>query len=183
MRLPIKWGFLVLSCLFFKLNAFGQTDTAQRIVQGRKNSISQQKKPYVILISADGFRYDYPEKYQTKHLQALGKAGVRAKSMLPSFPSVTFPNHYTIVTGLYPAHNGLVNNSFYDRDIKESYYYKSPLSVKSQWYGGKPLWVIAEEQQMLTASFYWVGSDVVINGITPTYYYKYNEKISLNDRI
>src|SRR5579864_6605013 len=115
-----------LSILIFvacSLTVFAQ-DTTQQVITGRKNSSEQQKKPYVILISADGFRYDYAEKYKAEHLLALANGGVKAESMIPSFPSVTFPNHYSIVTGLYPAHHGIVENAFYDRDSKMKYYYQ-----------------------------------------------------------
>ena len=78
--------------------------------------------PYVVMVSLDGFRYDYAERYQAKNLLALRDAGASARSMIPSFPSVTFPNHYSIVTGLYPEHHGIVSNNFYDpaRDAKYS---------------------------------------------------------------
>ena len=143
-----------------------------------------RKKPYVILISADGFRYDYAEKYQATHLLELAGEGVKATSMLPSFPSVTFPNHYSIVTGLYPSHHGLVNNSFYDRNRKIFYAYSNRVrAAEPYWYGGTPLWVLAEQQQMLTASFYWVASEVPIKDTRPTYYYIYNEKINIHNRI
>src|SRR6266700_1099281 len=107
MKKLIPFLFLV-SC---SLAAFAQ-DTTQHIIPGRKNSAEQQEKPYIILISADGFRYDYAEKYKVEHLLALANEGVRASSMIPCFPSITFPNHYSIVTGLYPSHHGLVHNEF-----------------------------------------------------------------------
>jgi predicted AlkP superfamily pyrophosphatase or phosphodiesterase len=171
---------LFLSC---SLTAFCQVDTTQKIIAGRKNSATQQDKPYVILISADGFRFDYAEKYKAEHLLQLSNEGVKAESMIPSFPSVTFPNHYAIATGLYPSHDGLVNNSFYDRKLKQFYSYKGKNALDSVWYGGTPLWVLAEQQHLLSASFYWVGSEAQIKGIYPTYYYKYNEKIAINQRI
>src|SRR5574338_438511 len=147
-------------------------DTTQKIISGRINSPEQQLKPYVILISADGFRYDYADKYEAKNLLQLSSEGVRAESMIPSYPSLTFPNHYTIVTGLYPSHHGLVNNFFYDRNRKAFYSMRNPKTVKDgTWYGGTPLWVLAEQQQMLTASFYWVGSEADIKGVLSTYYY------------
>jgi len=181
--MPMKTLFTLLFCLASSLTTFSQVDTTQQIIPGRKNSKEQQDKPYVILISADGFRYDYAQKYHAEHLLALSAEGIKAASMVPSFPSVTFPNHYSIVTGLYPSHEGLVNNSFYDRTQKKFYSYKSKTATDSVWYGGTPLWVLAEQQQMLSASFYWVGSEAQIKGLYPTYYYKYNEKIVINDRI
>ena len=91
--------FCTLVFLIYASNIFAQ-DTAQKIINGRFNSAAQQEKPYVILISADGFRYDYAEKFHAENLLRLSKQGVAASSMIPSFPSLTFPNHYTIVTGL-----------------------------------------------------------------------------------
>ncbi|MEO6134946.1 MAG: alkaline phosphatase family protein [Ginsengibacter sp.] len=105
---------LVLSFLMcFHLQTVAQ-DTLQHVVAGRANSVEQQKKPYVILISADGFRYDLAMRYQAKNLLRLSNSGVEATSMQPAFPSLTYPNHYSIVTGMYPSHNGIVANRFYD---------------------------------------------------------------------
>ena len=162
---------------------FAQNDTIQKIIPGRTTSKEQQDKPYVILISADGFRYDYAEKYHAEHLLALAAEGVKAESMIPSFPSVTFPNHYSIVTGLYPSHEGLVINNFYDRTLHRFYSSKGPTASEGIWYGGTPLWVLAEKQNMLSASYFWIGSEAPIQGIFPTYYYKYNGLAPINQRI
>lgn len=174
----------LLFFLLFSPLAFCQVDTSQQVIPGRENGSGQQKKPYVILISADGFRYDYAEMYHAKHLQELSASGVKAEAMLPSYPSVTFPNHYSIVTGLYPSHEGLVNNAFYDANLKKFFSYKGKTANDSTWYnGGIPVWVLAEQQKMLSASFYWVGSEAPVKGIRPTYWYHYNEKIGIHDRI
>lgn len=181
-KLQIK-GFIFLSMLIGALTAHAQTDTTQHTSQ-RKNSIAQQKKPYVILISADGFRWDYAKKYQASHLNDMSKNGIRATSMIPSFPSVTFPNHYSLVTGLYPSHHGLVNNSFLDEKINERYSMGAKNKVRDgKWYGGTPLWILAEQQQMIAASMFWVGSEAEIKGLRPSYYYDYNEKIPVSQRI
>ncbi|WP_161891233.1 alkaline phosphatase family protein [Pontibacter russatus] len=180
----MKRPLLLLYFLVLAATAFAQTDTTQQIVPGRRNSPAQQQKPYVILISADGFRYDYADKYEAKNLQALRAQGVAAASMVPSFPSKTFPNHYTLVTGMYPATHGLINNHFYDPQRKEYYTMRERSKVEDgSWYGGVPLWVLAEQQQMLTASYYWVGSEAPIKGIRPTYYYLYNEDAAFEDRV
>lgn len=177
----ISWGLLFV---FAFQTATEAQDTLQLKVSGRRNSTAQQKKPYVILISADGFRYDYAEKYQATHLLNMARQGVRAESMIPSFPSVTFPNHYTIVTGLYPSHHGLVSNSFYDPAKKTEYSMNDKKKVKEdKWYGGTPLWVLAEQQQLLSASMFWPGSEAPIKNVRPTYYYHYNARMPANDRI
>jgi predicted AlkP superfamily pyrophosphatase or phosphodiesterase len=175
-------GLSLLLITSFQVTA--QIDTAQHIATNHTNSIKQQKKPYVILISADGFRHDYAKKYQATHLLALGQSGVVAASMIPGFPSVTFPNHYSIVTGLYPSHHGLVNNSFLDEKENERYSMGAKDKVKDgKWYGGTPLWVLAAQQEMLSASMFWVSSEAEIKGMRPTYYYDYTEKISTDKRI
>ncbi len=161
-----------------------KSDTTQQIIEGRVNSNIQKNKPYIIIISADGFRADFAEKYEAKNLQSLSKNGVRAKYMTPSYPSVTFPNHYSIVTGLYPSHHGLVDNSYIDVSTGAFYNMGNKKMVsEGKWYGGMPLWVLAEKQQMITASFYWVASEAAIQGIRPTYYYNYSEKINISTRI
>lgn len=173
---------LIYCC--FTLVSYAQVDTTQKIDYATRNSPTQQQKPYLILISADGFRYDYAEKYQAKNLLELRKGGVQATWMLPSYPSVTFPNHYTIATGLYPSHHGIVDNKFYDRKRKDFYAVGNrPKVTDGTWYGGTPLWVLAEQQQMLSASFYWVGSEAAIQHTRPTYYYLYNESIGIDERI
>lgn len=171
---------LILSFNFF----FSQSDTAQIVVPQRENSQLSETKPYVILISADGFRYDYAKKYNAKNLLKLSENGVAAKAMMPSFPSITFPNHYSIITGLYPAHHGLVDNFFYDYKRKDFYSMSDKDRVRDgSWYGGEPLWALAEKQGMLSASMFWVGSESDAGGKRPSYYYNYHEKFSPEDKV
>jgi predicted AlkP superfamily pyrophosphatase or phosphodiesterase len=97
---------------------------------------------------------------------------------------VTFPNHYTIVTGLYPAHHGLVDNTYIDMASGQQYSMANKKMVsEGKWYGGTPLWVLAEQQKMLAASFFWVASEADIQGIKPTYHYIYNDKTNIGTRI
>lgn len=165
-------------------NSIVAQDTTQKVIEGRRNDKSQYNKPYVILISADGFRADFTELYDAKFLKSISQKGVRAKFMTPSFPSLTFPNHYSIVTGLYPSHHGLVDNTYFDKTSGLEYSMGNKQMVaEGKWYGGTPLWVLAEQQKMLSASFYWVASEADIQNIRPTYYYVYNEKINIATRI
>ncbi len=154
-------------------------------VSNPPNAAAQQSKPYVVLVSLDGFRYDYAERYGAKNLLALARRGASApKGMIPSYPSVTFPNHYTIVTGLYPEHHGIVANTFYDPARKERYSYADPkTNGDGSWYGGTPLWVLAEQQGMRSASFFWPGSEAEIQGKRPSYYLHYDDKFPDEKRV
>ncbi|MGX9987459.1 alkaline phosphatase family protein [Soonwooa purpurea] len=175
----MKKFLLIINLVLFNL-IFSQVDTAQVIVPNRINTATNfQEKPYVIMISVDGFRYDYPQKYQTEHLNKLASQGVKAKYMTPSYPSITFPNHYTLVTGLYPSHHGLVDNFFYDYKRKEAYKMNDgKVVIDGSWYSGKPLWSLAEEQGLLSASLFWVSSQSDAGKTRPTYYYNYHEKFN-----
>jgi predicted AlkP superfamily pyrophosphatase or phosphodiesterase len=177
-----SWSSVAVLFLF-TAHLFGQ-DTTEQINLYTKNDPSNYKKPYVILISADGFRADFTEKYDARFLQSIQQVGVRAKYMQPLYPSVTFPNHYTIVTGLYPSHHGLVDNTYIDKATNKQYSMSNKQMVsEGKWYGGTPLWVLAEQQKMLSASFFWVASEADIQGIKPTYHYIYNEKTKIETRI
>jgi predicted AlkP superfamily pyrophosphatase or phosphodiesterase len=148
------------------------------------NALAQQDKPYVLLISLDGFRYDYAERDHATNLLALGQRGVTAKALIPSFPTTTFPNHYTIVTGLYPAHHGIVDNSFWDPGRQAEFKISnSAATTAGSWWGGTPLWDLAEQQGMRAASFFWPGSDADIQHTRPTYFYKYDGRIPNEQRI
>jgi predicted AlkP superfamily pyrophosphatase or phosphodiesterase len=154
------------------------------VVPGRSNSAVQEQKPYVIFISADGFRHDLADKYHATNLLSLRAKGAAAQSMTPSFPSVTFPNHYSLATGLYPSHHGLVDNTFFDRRLGRGYRIGDRAAVEdSSFYGGTPIWVLAEKQHMLSSSFFWVGSETAVRGVRPTYYYRFNDKISFDTRL
>ena len=157
-----------------------QIDSTQHIIDGRRNSGEQAGKPYLILICGDGFRYDYAEKYHATNLLRLSAEGVRAESMIPSYPSVTHPNHFAIVSGLYPSHSGIVGNNFYDPALKK--YFKGSEPV---WFGEEPIWVTAEKQHMLTASFFWIDASTPMQGMLPTYYYKVNlnKDVLITERI
>ena len=178
----MKKLFALLFILVFSV-VFAQVDTAQVVIPNRKNSAEALSKPYVILISADGFRSDYFEKYNPKNLVKYAQNGVSAKAMIPSFPSITFPNHWSLITGLYPSHHGLIDNYFYDYK-KEKFYAMSNKenAEDGSWYGGIPLWSLVEKQGMLSASMMWVGSASDAGGMRPSYYYHYHEKFSPNEK-
>ena len=161
-----------------------EADTTQQIAGDRYNAPEMENQPYIILISADGFRHDLAEKYKAANLLRFKSKGIFCDYMEPSYPTLTFPNHYTLVTGLYPAHHGLVDNHFYDPKRQATYSMSARFSVTdSSWYGGTPIWTLAEQQHMISASFYWVGSEAPIGGLLPTYYYHYNQAIPMDQRI
>src|SRR6267143_1517988 len=149
------------------------------------NAAAHLSKPYVVLVSLDGFRYDYTERYGAKNLLDMALRGVSAPNgMIPSYPSVTFPNHYTIVTGLYPEHHGIVANNFYDPERKEKYSFSDPkTNADGSWYGGTPLWVLAEQQGMRSACLFWPGSEAEIQGKRPSYYLHFDDKFPDEQRV
>lgn len=137
-----------------------------------------------VILSLDGFRWDYPDKTSTPTLHQIAKDGVKAVSLIPCFPSKTFPNHYTIATGLYPDHHGLVNNSFYDRTLGKPYAIgNKEARFDPEFYGGEPIWITAQNQEVKTASFYWVGSDVAIEGKYPDIWKNYDGSVPFIQRI
>lgn len=161
-------------CLLLLLLLFGFSVFAQKPVK--------DLKPTVILISLDGFRWDYLDKYKPPVLNKLAKDGVRAKWMIPSFPTKTFPNHYTIVTGLYPAHNGIVENNVYDFGVVFSMSNRKEVE-NPRWWFGEPIWVTAEKQGQIAASYFWVGSETAIENEQPTFWRRWNGRVPADMRV
>lgn len=130
--------------------------------------------PIVVLISFDGWRWDYIDRTEVPHLRALASRGVRADGLIPSFPSKTFPNHYTVVTGLYPEHHGIVSNVIADPGFPERFTMASQTAKTARWWGGEPLWNTAMLQGRRAASMFWPGSEAPIGGLRPTYWRPYD---------
>jgi alkaline phosphatase D len=139
-------------------------------------------RPYVVLVSLDGFRYDYAERYHADNILAIGEAGAAAEGMIPSFPTVTYPNHISIVTGQYPEHHGIVGNSFWDPARKEMYNMRRS-AEESAFYGYKPLWVVAEQQKVKSACMFWPTSDAEIGGVRPSYWSLYDGSFPNEQRV
>ncbi len=138
----------------------------------------------LILISIDGFRADYLDRHETPTLAALAADGVRAQALIPAFPTLTFPNHYTLVTGLYPDHNGIVNNRFIDPASGKRFVYKDAKTTGDPaWWGGEPIWVSAEKQGVRVATMFWPGSDVAIAGVRPSEWLSFDGKITPDQRV
>lgn len=147
------------------------------------NKISDLK-PTVILISLDGFRNDYLDKTLMPNLYSLASEGVRSEALIPVFPTKTFPNHYTIVTGLYPEHHGIISNKIYDPEIKIEFPGDGKIEAKnSVWWGGEPIWVTTQLQGQNSATLFWPGSEAEIKGKRPTYWMPYDKGMEYTERV
>jgi predicted AlkP superfamily pyrophosphatase or phosphodiesterase len=141
-------------------------------------------KPTLILISIDGFRADYFESYEHPALTALAQQGVRAKWMTPSYPSLTFPNHYAIATGLYPENHGIVANDFFDPEFNATFALNKREEVQNgRWWGGEPIWITAVKQGQRAAPIFFPGSEAEIGGTRPTVWRTYDDKVMPTDRV
>jgi ectonucleotide pyrophosphatase/phosphodiesterase family protein 5 len=166
MKSPVKLFLFQILILIISLNLYAQ------------------EKPYVILISMDGFRWDYIYRGITPNLNKLADEGVHALSLRPSFPSKTFPNHYSIITGMYPENHGIIFNSFTNTFTGETYRIGDTISTRqSKWYKGEAFWETANRHNIKTASFFWVGSEQDVDYKRPTYFYHYNQNISFEERV
>ena len=137
----------------------------------KEDSADNDFAPTVILISLDGFRWDYRNKADTPNLDILLENGVNSESFIPVFPSKTFPNHLSIVTGSYPENHGILSNDMYDPEWDADYYIgeNSAPVQEGRWYDADPIWVTAEKQGKITGTYFWPGSEAEINGKRPTY--------------
>ncbi len=141
-------------------------------------------EPILILVSLDGFRWDYMEKTETPHLQRLAASGVRAEGLIPVFPSKTFPAHYSLVTGLYPGRHGIFSNNMYDPEFDAEFHLSDRDAVEdSRWWGGEPIWNTAEEQGVRTATMFWPGSEAEIGGVRPSYWRRFDISLDHRDRV
>jgi predicted AlkP superfamily pyrophosphatase or phosphodiesterase len=146
---------------------------------------AQSDTPPLILVSFDGFRWDYLDKAPTPNLHRLAARGVRSRGLIPSFPSVTFPNHYTLVTGLYPGHHGVVANRMYDPGTGRRFAISNRAETTDSmwWSGATPLWVTAERSGKRAGTMFWPGSEAEIGGVRPSYWLPYDEAMSGNARV
>lgn len=145
----------------------------------------------VILVSIDGFRYDYLDRTDVEipALRRLMAEGVRAESLVPVYPTKTFPNHYSLVTGLHPEAHGIVGNSMRDPDrLVDGEPARFSLSNRDAvtdgaWWGGEPIWVTAETQGATAATVFWPGSEAEIGGVRPTHWLPYDGDLAYADRV
>lgn len=143
---------------------------------------TQNKDAYVLMISMDGFRADYLDRTYTPNFDQMAANGVKAKSMKPVFVSKTFPNHYSLATGMYAENHGLIANSFY-APLLDDYYsiYDRSKVEDGKFYGGEPIWMTAENQGLKAASFFWVGSEA--SGQRPSIWKRYDQKVTFEARV
>jgi predicted AlkP superfamily pyrophosphatase or phosphodiesterase len=133
--------------------------------------------PVVVLIGLDGFHPTYLSRPPSGHLRELARQGVQARWMTPAFPSLTFPNFYSIATGLYPEHHGIVSNTMLDSALG-NFSLRDRSSVEDpRWWGGEPIWVTAIKQNQRSATYFWPGSEAPIKRVRPTYYKRYDSSV------
>jgi Type I phosphodiesterase / nucleotide pyrophosphatase len=131
-------------------------------------------RPYVVVVSLDAFRHDYIDRYRPASLERLAARGIVAQALVPPFPSKTFPSHYTIATGLYPGHHGLVSNTFFDPAIGAWFRVKDSTTVRDgRWFGGVPIWIAAEREGVRSSVYFWPGSEAVVQGRRPSAWWRY----------
>lgn len=143
--------------------------------------------PTVILISIDGFRADYFDRGISPNLADLAGHGVRTQWMSASFPTVTFPNHYTLVTGLYPDHHGIVDNTMSDPSIQPDNHFSlsnsTAVNDERWWDEATPLWVTVQQQGGHSATMFWPGSSAPIHGIRPDHWYPFDKNVTAEQRV
>lgn len=148
----------------------------------KQSQKAEAQERYAVILSLDGFRYMYLDELSTPNLDAMAEEGVSG-SLQPSYPSNTFPNHYSMATGLYPEHHGIVNNRFWVDELND--YYKLGDSARvynPAFYGGEPIWNTAEKQGIKAGSYFWVGSETAVQNMRPSYWKRYNAETSFTAR-
>jgi len=182
-QLVDKFKYLAKIGLLFWLIVLGKSCETLKDLQGDLDSSDTDS--ILLLISIDGLPAYYLDRNLTPTLDSLAAIGVAAEALTPVFPSKTFPNHYTQVTGLYPVNHGIVSNRMYDQD-RDRYFTIGSGSSSVQdgsWYQGEPIWVTASKQGLVSATMFWPGSAAEINGTRPDYYFAYNGSVPEADRI
>ena len=141
-------------------------------------------QPYVLMVSFDGFRHDFTTMTDTPNFDKLEEEGVKAEALIPVFPSLTFPNHYSIATGAYSGTHNITGNSFYDKEFREKYSLYDRNKVRDpKFYKSEPIWVTAERQGVKAASYYWVGTAAPIKGFSPSIFKYYDGDVPFEARV
>lgn len=180
-------AFLAFSLILLSTSLSAEDDTARvspKQLPSTSAGVNHPKHldaPIVLLVSFDGFRADYLDRYDLPNFQRFMREGVRAQGLIPVFPSVTSPNHYSIVTGLYPERHGIVGNVFYDPHREEVFDFSA--SANGSWYRGDPIWRVAESQSMVTACHSWPDCPATIKKTRSTFWKSYNGAVPNDGRV
>ncbi len=146
--------------------------------------VTSPGRPILILVSIDGFRWDYLDRGDTPAIRMLADTGVRAEGLIPQFPSKTFPNHYTIVTGLKLANHGIISNNMRDAAIPGEFSMSNrDVLADPRWWGGEPIWNTAEKQGLVAGAMFWPGSETVIDGRQATYWMTFDDNMPHQSRV
>ena len=177
-----------LLCACGATSAIPQPITAEQVDTPRgssgTNHPSVLERNYVVLVSFDGFRPDYLDRFDTRGFDRLARTGVVADGLTSVFPSLTFPSHYSIATGLYPEHHGIIGNRFYDPVRAEEFNRRESEDVQDgSWWGGEPIWITAERQGMVAAAQFFPGSEAPIDDVRPTHWRPYVSRVRNADRV
>lgn len=169
---------LILLCISIFFSCKKDDNPAQ-------NNEEAIEEEIVLLVSLDGFRHDYFDFAATPNMDKLIGEGVKAEALVPVFPTKTFPNHYTQVTGLYPESHGLVANSMYDSIFEEWFVIGngSQTVKEGKWFEGEPIWATAKKNGLKSATYFWVGSEAEIGGHRPDYYKTFNSSVPYSERV
>ncbi|KAI0771197.1 Phosphodiest-domain-containing protein [Trametes elegans] len=152
--------------------------------QGLVSNGTHEFRKSALIVSIDGLRADYLDRGLTPHLLAISKDGLRAKSMKPVFPTLTFPNHWALMTGLYAESHGIVANNFWDPETgREFHYNRVDASWNSSWWYGEPMWETAEKAGIITANLMWPGPPKMSTGVSPTYFVPWRDKVPLQEKL
>lgn len=186
MRLTLVFSAIIVLFLILLLGAYKASKDTHTTKQIRPDLLSNGTAlfaPTTIVVSLDGFRADFLNRGLSPTLSKFIAEGVSPRYMIPSFPSVTFPNHFTLVTGLYPESHGMVANDFYDPNLEEYFTVTPGVSDDAKWWTAEPIWATAEKQGIRTAIHMWPGSEAHIGNIDPSFYDKFNGSEVLSRKV
>jgi len=173
-RAALRVKPLAVACLCFAFAGLAEASSDDEPGQERA----------LVLISIDGFRWDYPELHGAPNLLEFGREGVRAEGLVPSFPTKTFPNHYTLITGLWAENHGVVGNNMFDEEMDAVFQLGNAKSMEdTRWWGGEPLWNTAERQGVRSATMFWPGSEFEIAGKRPSMWHPYKASVPDEERV
>lgn len=151
---------------------------------GGVNRPGFESRPFVVLVSFDGFHPDYLARFDTPHFDRLAARGMRAAGLVSVFPSLTFPGHYSIATGMHPEAHGMVGNEFFDPARGAEFSYRrSGDAQDGSWWGGEPIWVTAETQGMVAAAFFFPGTEADVGGVRPSHWRPYDGRVPNRERV